>query len=417
MGRVIAIMRISDAVKSMQFSPIRRFNPIAAKAEEEGTKIYKLNIGQPDIETPQCFMDAIRDCTSSTIAYEQSQGDKLLVDSIIRYFKRDYGVEYTEDQIITTNGGSEALTIAFRAILNENDEVIIPEPYYTNYNSFVKTAGAIANPVKTSPEEGYQYASIGKLESALTTRTKAIVVNNPNNPTGRVLADEEMEYIADFAIEHDLWIVCDEVYREYVFDGKAPQTFASLDRVSDRLIIIDSVSKRFSACGARVGFLASKNQEFMQGVLKMAQMRLSVSTLDQIGAAALFELPNSYFDKIRNIYEARRDAAYDEISKIPGVTCQKPGGAFYMMIDLPVNDAEEFLMFMLTEFRDEGETVMFAPAAGFYATEGLGKSEIRIAYVLKEEDMRRACSLIKKGVAAYNKKRELLNARIWRNQL
>ena len=227
MGRVIAIMRISDAVKSMQFSPIRRFNPIAAKAEEEGTKIYKLNIGQPDIETPQCFMDAIRDCTSSTIAYEQSQGDKLLVDSIIRYFKRDYGVEYTEDQIITTNGGSEALTMAFRAILNENDEVIIPEPYYTNYNSFVKTAGAIANPVKTSPEEGYQYASIGKLESALTTRTKAIVVNNPNNPTGRVLADEEMEYIADFAIEHDLWIVCDEVYREYVFDGKAPQTFAT----------------------------------------------------------------------------------------------------------------------------------------------------------------------------------------------
>ena len=410
-------MKLSDAVNSMQFSPIRRFNPIAAEVEAQGTKIYKLNIGQPDIETPECFMDAIREYTNSTIAYQQSQGDSLLVDAIIDYFKRDYNVEYTEDQIITTNGGSEALTMTFRTILNENDEVIIPEPYYTNYNSFVKSAGGHVNPVKTSSEDGYQYARSGMLETALTAKTKAVVVINPNNPTGQVLADEEMEYIADFAEEHDLWIICDEVYREYVFDGLAPQTFASLDRVADRLIVIDSVSKRFSACGARIGFIACKNEEFMQGIMKLAQMRLCVSTVDQVGAAALFRLPKTYFDEVRQIYQDRRDAAFEEISKIPGVTCVKPKGAFYMTIDLPVDDAEEFLMFMLTEFRDNGETTMFAPAAGFYATEGLGKKEIRIAYVLKEDDMRRACQLIRLGVSAYKKKLELLNARIWRNQL
>ena len=386
----------------MQYSPIRRFNPLAKAAEDKGMRVYKLNIGQPDIVTPPCFIEAIRHFDNAVIAYQQSQGDSDLVRSIIEYTKRDYGVSYDEQDIIITMGASEALTMAFSTLLNKGDQVMIAEPFYTNYNTFIALAGGSVAPVPTSPKDGYRYAERELLERYVTDATKVIVCISPGNPTGNVLTEDEMEVIADFAIDHDLWVIADEAYREYVFDGRKPSTFAEVERIRDRLIVVDSVSKRFSACGARIGYAASRNREFMEGMLKIAQGRLCVPTVDQVGAAALFKLPPSYYDKVRAEYEKRRDAAYDEIKKIPGVVCRKPGGAFYMSMELPVGDAEDFLLYMLTEFNEDNETVMFAPASGFYATPGSGRSEIRIAYVLNPEDMRRACWLIRVGLERYH---------------
>lgn len=397
-------MKISNNANSLQFSPIRRFNPIAADAAREGVKVYKLNIGQPDVKTPEVFLTAIKNFDESVIAYQESQGDASLRNAISEYFKNEFDVDFAPDEIITTMGGSEAITIMFSCILNPGDEVLMPEPYYTNYSTFISTSGGKIKPVTTSPEDGYNYAKKDILESALTENTKAICVINPNNPTGYVLSEDEMEFISDFAIEHDLWIIADEVYREFVYDGRKAMTFASIDRIKDRLIVIDSVSKRYSACGARVGFIASHNEEFMQGVLKFCQGRLCIPTIDQVGATALFKLPHSYYEEARDEYEARRDAAFEEINQIPGVVCIKPKGAFYLSAELPVDDAEEFLMFMLTKFRDNNETAMFAPCSGFYATEGMGKKEIRLAYVLNRKDMKRACELIRLGIDAYNAK-------------
>lgn len=397
-------MKISNNAASMQFSPIRRFNPFAAEAQKNGIRVYKLNIGQPDVKTPDCYLDAIRNFKSDVIAYQESQGDAGLRDAISEYFKNNFDIDFTADEIITTMGGSEGITITFGCILNYGDEVIMPEPYYTNYSTFVGTCGGVIHPVTTSPEDGYRYARKEVLEPAINDKVKAICVINPNNPTGNVLTEDEMEYIADFAIEHDLWILADEVYREFVYDGLKSMSFANIERIRDRLIIIDSVSKRYSACGARVGFIASHNKEFMQSVLKFCQGRLCIPTVDQIGAAELFKLPKKFYEEVKDEYEARRDAAYEEIMKIPGVLCVKPKGALYMNAALPVEDAEDFLMFMLTEFRDNNETTMFAPASGFYSTPGKGKNEIRIAYVLNPDDMKRGCELIRLGIEAYNKR-------------
>ncbi len=386
----------------MQYSPIRKFNPLAKAAEDRGMKVYKLNIGQPDIETPRCFIEAIRNFDNQVIAYQQSQGDSELVRAIIEYTERDYGISYKEEDILITMGASEALTMTFSVILNKGDQVMIAEPFYTNYNTFVMMAGGSIAPVPTSPQDGYRYADRDLLEAHLTDETRAIVCISPGNPTGNVLTEEEMEVISEFAEAHDLWIIADEAYREYVFDGRKPSTFAQIGHVRDRLIVVDSISKRFSACGARIGYAASRNRDFMEGMMKLAQGRLCVPTVDQVGAAALFRMPASYFDKVRAEYEERRDAAYEEISRIPGVVCRKPGGAFYMSMELPVADAEDFLLYMLTEFNEENETVMFAPASGFYATKGSGRSEIRIAYVLNPEDMRRACWLLRTGLERYS---------------
>lgn len=397
-------MEVSKIASSLQFSPIRRFNPIAAEAAKSGVKVYKLNIGQPDVKTPDVFLDKIKNFDESVIAYQESQGDSALREAISKYFKNEFSVYFRPDEIITTMGGSEAITIMFACILNPDDEVLMPEPYYTNYSTFISTSGGKIKPVTTGPDDGYNYAKEQLLEDAISDKTKAICIINPNNPTGYVLSEDEMEFIADFAIKHDLWIIADEVYREFVYDGKKAMTFASIERIKDRLIVIDSVSKRYSACGARVGFIASHNEEFMQSVLKFCQGRLCIPTIDQVGATALFELPHSYYEEARDEYEARRDAAYEEISQIPDVVCVKPKGAFYLSAELPVDDAEDFLMFMLKEFRDNNETTMFAPCAGFYASEGKGKKEIRLAYVLNPKDMKRACELIKLGIAEYNSK-------------
>ena len=396
-------MKLSNKVEAMQFSPIRRFNPIAQKAKDAGKKVYHLNIGQPDVETPPCFMEAIKGYEKKVIAYAESGGITELQDSVGDYFKT-YGMDIGRKDVIVTTGGSEALTMTFLALLNEGDEVLLAEPFYTNYHTFATAAGGKVVPITTNAEEGYHYAKREQIEPLITEKTKAICCINPGNPTGTVLTMDEMKLIGEIAKEHDLWIIADEVYREFAYDGREAVSFGQLPEIADRVIIIDSVSKRFSACGARIGFLISKNEEFMSSVMKIAQGRLCSSTVDQVGAAALYRLPASYYEEVKAEYCGRRDVVYEELMKIPGVVCQKPGGAFYMTAKLPVDSVEDFLMFLLTEFEDNGETVMFAPAEGFYATPGLGKDEMRIAYVLKKEDMRRGVELIRLGIEAYNKK-------------
>ena len=396
-------MRVSDRVAAMQFSPIRRFNTFAFEAEAEGKKVYRLNIGQPDVETPECFMEAVRGFDRKVIAYAESGGVNELLDAIIDYNKL-YDMHFERKDILVTNGGSEALTMTFTALLNNGEEAVIAEPFYTNYNTFCNQVGGKLVPITAKAEDGYAWANRELIESAITDRTKALCCISPGNPTGRVLTLDEMKLIGEIAKEHDLWIISDEVYREFAYDGRDVTSFGMLEDLADRVVIIDSVSKRFSACGARVGCVMSKNREFMEAVLKLAQGRLCCPTLDQIGAAALYRMDPSYYEQARAEYEGRRNAAYEEISQIPGVVCQKPGGAFYLTCKLPVDNVEDFLMFLLKEFDDNGETVMFAPAEGFYVTEGLGRDEMRIAYVLNQKDMRRGAELIRLGIEAYNKR-------------
>ncbi|MCI7413608.1 pyridoxal phosphate-dependent aminotransferase [Hornefia butyriciproducens] len=396
-------MNISKRVNAMQFSPIRKFNPMAIEAEKNGKKIYHLNIGQPDVETPECFMEAIRNFDEKVIAYAESGGRPELISAVIDYYKK-YDIELEPSNMIVTNGGSEALSMAFLSLLNDGDEVLIPEPYYTNYSTFALMAGGIVKPIPADASKGYAYADRENIEACITPKTRVICCLEPGNPTGNVLTLEEMKVICEIAEKHDLAIIADEVYREFVYDGRTPVSFGQLSEYADRVIIVDSVSKRFSACGARIGLLISKNKEFMSGCMKIAQGRLCVSTVDQIGSAALFRLPDSYYEEAKAIYCGRRDAVVEELRKIPGMNVVVPAGAFYLTCALPVEDIEDFLTFLLTEFEDNGESVMFAPAAGFYATPGKGKNEIRIAYVLKEEDMRRGVELIRLGLEAYNKK-------------
>ncbi len=396
-------MKLSDRVENMQFSPIRRFNRYAFEAEAKGLKVYRLNIGQPDIQTPECFMEAIRNYDNHVIAYAESGGMSDLIEAIQQYYE-NYGMHYDKSDILVTSGGSEALYMLFTSLLDPGDEVIIPQPFYTNYNSFILAACGKVVPVTTRAEEGYAYADRKMIEDAITDKTKAICLSNPGNPTGTLLSREQMQLIADIALKHDLIIIADEVYREFTFDGKKVISFGNFKELDNHLVLIDSVSKRFSACGARIGCAITKNKKIQEGLMKIAQGRLSVSTIDQIGAAALYRMDSSYFDEIRDEYEKRRDAAYEEIMKIPGVICMKPGGAFYMTVKLPIDDVEDFLMFMLTEFEDQGETVMFAPGGGFYGTPGFGNDRIRIAYVLNEKDMRRGAQLIALGLKAYMEK-------------
>ena len=396
-------MRISDRVKAMQNSPIRKFNPLADAAKAEGTKIYHLNIGQPDIETPSVFWEAVKGFDQKVLEYAGSWGLPELQDAIVEYFKR-FDMNLDRNDVLITAGGSEALTLVFLSCINPGDEIIVPEPYYTNYLTFIQAADGVIKPITTYAEEGYKYAIKERLEAVVTDKTRMISIVNPGNPTGCILSREDMRVIADFAKEHDLWILADEVYREFAYDGREMTSFGQLADIEDRVIIIDSVSKRFSACGARIGCLVCKNKEYMAQVYKIAMGRLCVPTLDMVGAEAMYKLPADFFVDVKAEYEHRRNVCFEALKKIPGVVCECPGGAFYITAKMPVESTEDLLVFMLTKFRDNGETTMFAPAEGFYATEGLGKDELRIAYILKAEDLARAIELLGKGIEAYKGK-------------
>ena len=382
---------------------MRKFHPLAVEAEKKGHKIYHLNIGQPDLPTPQAYYDAMRSFDKTTLAYAASPGMPQLIDAVRDYY-RELDVELEPSDVLITTGGSEALLLTCLSILDPYTEVIIPEPYYPNYTTFVHAAGGVIRALPTNPWEGYRYAKRERIESLITKNTRAILITNPGNPTGVVLDQEEMRMIADIAKKHDLFLICDEVYREFCYDDKfGVPTMAHFRDIDENLVIIDSVSKRFSACGARVGCVVTRNKELQAALLKFCQSRLSVATIDQIGAAALYSVDHEFFRTCKAEYRRRRDAVVSRLRQIPGVVVEEPMGAFYVMASLPVDDSDKFQRWLLEEFEDDGDTVMFAPGAPFYETPGKGIQEVRIAYVLKQEDLERAMDLLAKGIARYQR--------------
>ncbi|KNF08946.1 aspartate aminotransferase AspC [Gottschalkia purinilytica] len=393
-------MKFSNRIMDMQESPIRKLVPIADKAKKRGKKIYHLNIGQPDIETPKEFFEAVRNFDEQVLEYSSSQGIPELIDGFIGYYEK-YGIDFKEDDIIVTNGGSEGLLFSLLATCDNGDEVIVPEPFYANYNSFTSAAGVKVVPLITKAETGFHLPNKEEIVSLITDKTKAIIVNNPGNPTGTIYSKKEIRMLSDIAKEYNLFIISDEVYREFIYNDTSFTSFAHIDDIKDRVVIIDSISKRYSACGARVGCIASKNTDLISQVLKLCQSRLCVATIDQVGAAALASVSKEYLDNVVKEYKKRRDIVYNSLNNIEGVVCQKPEGAFYVIAKLPVKNAEDFIIWMLEEFDIDNETLMLSPAQGFYATEGLGLDEVRISYVLKEDSLKKAMNILKEGLKLY----------------
>ncbi len=395
-------MKFSSKMERCELSPMRKFNDCADEAVKRGMKIYHLNIGQPDIRTPGAFYQALRDFSEPVVAYAPSAGVPEFLDAVRRYYAR-IGVSLGAGDILTATGGSEAIQMTIAALLDDGDEIVIPEPYYPNYHTSITLAGAVIHPLTTCPEEGYRYAVRERVEACINERTRAIFITNPGNPTGTVLTREELKLMLDIAKEHDLIIICDEVYREFVYDGQPLMSALQFEGYEDNVVVIDSVSKRFSACGARIGVVISKNRHLMAEIMKWCQCRLCASTVDQLASAALYGLDPDYFTAVREEYRLRRDTLMAKLKKIPGVVCEEPKGAFYVMAALPIDDAETFQYWLLNEFSDNGETVMFACGEPFYATPGKGKNEVRMAYVLKREDLERAMDVLAKAIEEYNR--------------
>lgn len=395
-------MKYSDRLTSMQASPVRKLAPYAAAAKAKGTKVYHLNIGQPDIKTPQGFFDAVKKFDAEVLEYAGSEGIPELIEALQNYYKT-YNIEFDKDEILITNGGSEALMFTMMAVCDPGENILVPEPFYTNYNGFGQAVNVYMNPVTTTPENGFHLPPKEEIVSKLNDKTRAILISNPGNPTGAIYTKDELQMLADIAKENDLWLIADEVYREFVYDGLEYTSCGNLKDIQDRVIIIDSVSKRYSACGARIGSVASKNKGLIAEILKLCQGRLCVPTLDQIGAVELYKTPVSYFKEVNEEYRQRRDVLYGELMKADGIICEKPTGAFYIVAKLPVEDAEDFAIWMLNEFSKDSSTVMFTPAEGFYATPGLGRNEIRLAYILNQDDLRNAGRLLREGLEEYVK--------------
>lgn len=384
----------------MPESPIRKLAPLADAAVQRGTKIYYLNIGQPDIESPAAALEAVKGSNLRVLEYSPSPGFASYRKGLASYYQ-GIGLNVEANDVIVTTGGSEALSFAMGSMLDPGDEVIIPEPYYANYFGFAQALGAKVVSVPSSIESGFALPPISALEAVITPRTKAVLVCNPGNPTGYVYRRDELEALRDMALKHDLFVIADEVYREFVYDGAEAISVLSLAGLEQHAVLIDSVSKRYSMCGARIGCMVSKNAELMGTALKFAQARLSPPTYEQIAAEAALATPASYFEAVNAEYRARRDTLVKRLNAIPGVFCPTPRGAFYAVAQLPVDDAEAFCRWMLEEFAHQGETVMMAPAAGFYAARSLGKQQVRLAYVLKQSDLERAMDVLEHGLAAY----------------
>ena len=393
-------MRYSERITTMQSSPIRKLAHIASSAKAKGIKIYHLNIGQPDIKTPKVFFEAVKNFNNEVLEYAVSPGLPELIYSLQQYYTT-YNMDFESDEILVTNGGSEALLFALMATCDPKDNILVPEPFYSNYNGFSQSINVNITPITTKAEEGFHLPSKEKIQSLITSKTRAILISNPGNPTGTVYTKKELYMISEIAKENDLWIISDEVYREFVYDGLEYTSFGNIKEVEDRVIIIDSVSKRYSACGARIGSIASKDKTLIAEILKLCQGRLCVSTLDQVGSVELYNTPSSYFTEVNNEYKNRRDVLYNELIKVKRVICKKPAGAFYIVAKLPIENAEDFVIWMLTDFNKDGETVMACPAEDFYATPGLGRDEIRLAYVLKEDDLHKAAIILKEGLEKY----------------
>ncbi len=384
----------------MPQSPIRKLVPFSEAAKKAGKHVYHLNIGQPDIATPKIALDAVRNMDITVLEYSHSAGFESYRVGLANYYKKS-GIELTKDEIIITTGGSEALIFGFMTCFNPGDEVIIPEPFYANYNGFATTAGIHVVPVTASIENGFALPAISEFEKLITPKTKGIVICNPGNPTGYLYTQAELEQLRDLVKAHDLYLFADEVYREFCYDGAVPYSVMNLEGIDQNVVLIDSVSKRYSMCGARIGAIISKNKEVMATAMKFAQARLSPPTMAQIASEAALQTPQSYFDEVVEEYLARRDIMVDGLNAIEGVFCPKPQGAFYCIAKFPIDSAERFCQWLLEDFEYEGATVMMAPANGFYATPGLGVQEARIAYVLEQDSLKKAVKCLEEALKVY----------------
>ncbi len=384
----------------MPASPIRKLVPYAEKARKLGKTVYHLNIGQPDIKTPQLALDAVRVHSLDVLAYTRSEGSEGYRKKIAAYYKKN-DISISEDDIIVTTGGSEALLFAFGSIMDDGDEIIIPEPFYANYNGFSTASGVNVVPVISKIEDNFALPPIEEFEALISNKTKAILICNPGNPTGYLYSKEELQKLSALVRKHDLFLIADEVYREFTYDGLAHHSLLDFPELKEHAIVIDSVSKRYSMCGARIGYLVSRNTEVISTALKFAQARLSPPTLAQIASEAALETPASYFDEVRKEYVSRRDLLIKELENIEGVKVGRPNGAFYCVAELPVKNSETFAQWLLESFDIDNETVMVAPAAGFYSSPEMGLNQIRIAYVLKGESLKKAVRIIKEGLKVY----------------
>ncbi len=394
---------ISKKGLSMPESPIRKLVPFAEAAAKKGKKIYQLNIGQHDIKTPEIAMQAVRDNSIEVLSYSHSAGFASYREKLAKYYERN-DIHVTAEDIIVTTGGSEALLFAMGTITDPGDEVIIPEPFYANYNGFATSSGVTIVPIKSSIENNFALPPISEFEKLITENTKAILLCNPGNPTGYLYTKEEVQQIADLAIKHDLFVVADEVYREFTYDGVKHNSIMSIPELANNAIMVDSVSKRFSMCGARIGCLVSKNKEVITTAMKFAQARLSPPTLAQIASEAALDTPQEYFEEVNKEYTLRRNILVEGLEKIKGVKVAKPKGAFYCIAELPIKSADDFAQWLLEDFEFEGETIMVAPAAGFYSTPNTGLNQVRIAYILKRENLERALQILEVAIKQYTSK-------------
>ena len=395
------MLNISQRGIEMPSSPIRKLTPLANAAKARGTKVYHLNIGQPDLPTPQKALDALKDIDRTVLEYSPSQGFLSLREKLVKYYSK-FNINLTPDEVIITSGGSEAVLFAFLACLNPGDEIIVPEPAYANYMAFAVSAGAVIKTVTATIETGFALPPVEKFEELITERTKAILICNPNNPTGYLYSRAEMNRLRDIVKKHGLYLFSDEVYREFIYTGSPYISACHLEGIEENVVLIDSVSKRYSECGIRIGALVTKNTELRKAVMKFCQARLSPPLIGQIVAEASIEGIEEYESSVYEEYVERRKCLVDGLNKIPGVYSPIPMGAFYTVASLPVEDADDFCAWCLSDFEYEGETVMMAPASGFYSTPGMGRNEVRIAYVLCKEDLQRALFILEKALEAYS---------------
>tara|TARA_R110002074_G_scaffold57077_3_gene140408 strand:+ start:17537 stop:18727 length:1191 start_codon:yes stop_codon:yes gene_type:complete len=391
---------VSNKGLSMPQSPIRKLVPFAENAKKNGVKVIHLNIGQPDIKTPQQALDAVKNNTINVLEYSRTEGSEEFRTKIAQYYVKNH-IPVSGSDIIVTTGGSEALAFAMNTVADTDDEIIIPEPFYANYNGFATACGVKVVPVVSKLEDNFALPPIEDFEKLITQRTKAILICNPGNPTGYLYSKEEIQKLAILVKKHNIFLISDEVYREFTYDNKVHTSILKENGLDDHAIIIDSVSKRYSMCGARIGYLVSKNKEFIATALKFAQARLSPPTYAQIASEAALETPDSYFEEVKIEYVARRNILIAELEKREGIKIARPQGAFYCIAELPIKDADHFAQWLLEDFRVDNETVMVAPAAGFYATEGLGKNQIRIAYVLDQDSLKRAVRILGEALKSY----------------
>lgn len=392
---------ISSKGNAMPQSPIRKLVPFAEAAKKNGIKVYHLNIGQPDIKTPQVALDAVKNNTIEVLSYARSEGSEEYRTKLANYYAKN-DIHVTANNIIATTGGSEALLFSIGSITDPGDEIIIPEPFYANYNGFSTASGVKVVPVISKIENNFALPAIEDFEKLITPKTKAILICNPGNPTGYLYSKEEIEKLKQIVLKHDLFLIADEVYREFTYDGEKHNSVMAFEGLEQNAIMIDSVSKRYSMCGARIGCIVSKNEEFINTALKFAQARLSPPTYALIASEAALDTPQSYFDEVIEEYEDRRNTLITELQKIDGVKVANPKGAFYCVVELPVKDTDDFAQWILEKFNDNNETVMVAPASGFYSTEGEGKNQVRIAYVLNKTDLKRSVEILKIALEKYN---------------